>query len=175
MKWVIASDIHGNSEGCRKLMAAMEAEQADRLLLLGDLFSHGSDDADDEVAAMLNRIWEKILCVQGNCDIVKDQDRLEFSILQQTLLLEEDGLFLAATHGSEYNESWPPPFAEMDVLLQGHTHTPFCRRCRGFIAMNPGSVGRPRGGSAAGYMTYEKRNFCWKTLEGECFREYTWE
>ena len=38
---MIASDIHGSAWYCRKMMEALEKEQADRLILLGDLLYHG--------------------------------------------------------------------------------------------------------------------------------------
>jgi predicted phosphodiesterase len=41
MKWMIASDIHGSSYYCEKLLEAYHREQADRLLLLGDVLYHG--------------------------------------------------------------------------------------------------------------------------------------
>ena len=41
MKWMIASDIHGSAYYCEKLLAAYQREQANRLLLLGDLLYHG--------------------------------------------------------------------------------------------------------------------------------------
>ena len=41
MKYMIASDIHGSAWYCRKMMEALEKEQADRLILLGDLLYHG--------------------------------------------------------------------------------------------------------------------------------------
>ena len=37
MKLMIASDLHGSAHWCRRLLAAFDAEGADRLLLLGDL------------------------------------------------------------------------------------------------------------------------------------------
>ena len=37
MKYLIASDIHGSAYYCRKLLDAFERENADRLILLGDL------------------------------------------------------------------------------------------------------------------------------------------
>ncbi|MFR6588133.1 MAG: hypothetical protein ACLUSL_10375 [Ruminococcus sp.] len=40
MKWMIASDIHGSAYYCEKLLAAYQREQANRLLLLGDLLYH---------------------------------------------------------------------------------------------------------------------------------------
>ena len=39
MKWLIASDIHGSAQWCRRLLEAWDNEQADRLLLLGDVLS----------------------------------------------------------------------------------------------------------------------------------------
>ena len=41
MKLMIASDIHGSAYYCKQLLAALEQEQADRLLLLGDILYHG--------------------------------------------------------------------------------------------------------------------------------------
>ena len=52
MKWFIASDIHGSAYYCRKMLERYKAENADRMLLLGDILYHGcllytSDAADD--------------------------------------------------------------------------------------------------------------------------------
>ena len=41
MKLMIASDLHGSAFYCRQLLAAMECEQPDKLLLLGDILYHG--------------------------------------------------------------------------------------------------------------------------------------
>ena len=41
MKLLIASDIHGSSYYCRELLEAFRREQADRLLILGDILYHG--------------------------------------------------------------------------------------------------------------------------------------
>ena len=41
MKYMIASDIHGSALYCGKMLRAYEREQADRLLLLGDILYHG--------------------------------------------------------------------------------------------------------------------------------------
>lgn len=40
MKLMIASDIHGSAYYCREMLQAFDREQADRLLLLGDLLYH---------------------------------------------------------------------------------------------------------------------------------------
>ena len=60
MKLMIASDLHGSAFYCRQLLAAMECEQPDKLLLLGDILYHGPRNdlpegyAPKEVIAMLN-------------------------------------------------------------------------------------------------------------------------
>ena len=41
MKLMIASDIHGSAYYCEKMVEAYKREQADRLLLLGDILYHG--------------------------------------------------------------------------------------------------------------------------------------
>ena len=41
MKYVIASDLHGSALYTKKLLESVEREEADRLLLLGDLLYHG--------------------------------------------------------------------------------------------------------------------------------------
>jgi len=87
MKWMIASDIHGSAFYCEKMLKAFKREQADKLLLLGDILYHGPRNdlpegyAPKKVIEMLNNIKEKILCVRGNCDAEVDQMVLEFPIM----------------------------------------------------------------------------------------------
>ena len=86
MKYMIASDIHGSAYYCRKMMEALEKEQADRLILLGDLLYHGprndlpKEYAPKEVIQMLNKEKNRIYNVRGNCDAEEDQKVLEFTV-----------------------------------------------------------------------------------------------
>ena len=128
MKLLIASDIHGDIESARILVEAFEREGCDKMLLLGDILYHGPRNdlpgryAPKEVIALLNVYKEKILAVRGNCDTEVDQMVLEFPILADYALLALDGLSVYATHGHNYNTKTPPPMAEGDILLHGHTH-----------------------------------------------------
>ena len=87
MKLLIASDIHGSAYYCRELLEAYRKEEADKLILLGDILYHGprndlpEEYAPKEVIAMLNPLKQEILCVRGNCDTEVDQMVLEFPIL----------------------------------------------------------------------------------------------
>ncbi|MBR3933530.1 MAG: phosphodiesterase [Clostridia bacterium] len=168
MKLLIASDIHGSSDYCRQLMDAIKSENPAKVLLLGDLLYHGprnnlpSGYAPKEVAAMLNSIKSKLLCVRGNCDTEVDQMMLEFPVLSDSALLLCDGLTIYATHGHHDF----PALEQGNVVVSGHTHVPADFVKDGVRYLNPGSVSIPKEDSWHGYMVLEDGNFVWKNLKG---------
>lgn len=172
MKWMIASDIHGSAYYCRQLLTAYDREQADRLLLLGDILYHGPRNdlpreyAPKAVIEMLNAMQQDILCVRGNCDTEVDQMVLEFPILADYALLTVGERMIFATHGHLFHEEHLPPLHPGDILLHGHTHVPVCREHETYTYLNPGSVSIPKEDSWHGYMTLENDQFFWKNLEG---------
>lgn len=174
MKLLIASDIHGSAFYCRELLAAFEKEQADKLVLLGDVLYHGprndlpKEYAPKEVIAMLNPMKNKILCVRGNCDTEVDQMVLEFPILADYCILYVGDRMIYATHGHNFNMTSLPPLQVGDVLLHGHTHIPaWTEFGEGNLYLNPGSVSIPKEGSAHSYMILEDDTVTWKNLAGE--------
>ena len=179
MKLLIASDIHGAADRCRELLEAFDREQADRLVLLGDLLYHGprndlpEDYRPKDVIALLNARRDRILCVRGNCDTEVDQMVLEFPILADYALLEQEGVTALATHGHVYNSDHLPSLRPGEVLLQGHTHVPACDDFGSYRRFNPGSVGIPKEGSFRGYILWEGKRFSWKKLNGEIWQEYS--
>lgn len=178
MKLLIAGDIHGSAYFCRKLLEVYEREQADKLILLGDVLYHGPRNelpleyAPKEVIQMLNERKQEILCVRGNCDTEVDQMVLKFPILAEYGFLYEQGHMLFLTHGHVFNENNLPMLKKGDILLHGHTHVPVCREHEGIIFMNPGSVSIPKEGSAHSCIIYEDGRFLWKNLEGDSYLEY---
>lgn len=179
MKLLIASDIHGSAYYCKKLIEAYEHENADKLLLLGDILYHGPrNDLPREyepkaVIAMLNAMKDKILCVRGNCDTEVDQMVLEFPCMADYAVFSLDGQTVYATHGHVYNEAKLPPITEGDILLYGHTHIPKCEKHDKFIYMNPGSVSIPKDNSYNGYIIYEDKIFLWKDFDGNIKNQFT--
>lgn len=175
MKWMIASDIHGSAACCEKLLAAFGREQADRLLLLGDLLYHGPRNdlpqgyAPKEVIAQLSGVKDKVFCVRGNCEAEVDQMVLPFPVLADYCLLEQKGRVIFATHGHHYNLENPPLLQPGDVLLHGHTHIPAKDNSLGFWYLNPGSVSIPKENSPHSYMTLEGGQFLWKDLDGAVY------
>ena len=179
MKWLIASDIHGSAQWCRRLLEAWDNEQADRLLLLGDVLYHGPRNdlpdqyAPKEVIAMLNARRERILCVRGNCEAEVDQMVLDFPVLADYAVLWEGSRLIYCTHGHVYNTGKLPPLQEGDVLLHGHTHIPAWEDHGAYRYLNPGSVAIPKEGSWHGYMTLENGRFLWKDFDGAIHHELT--
>ena len=177
MKWMIASDLHGSAQCCRRLLEALQREGADRLILLGDLLYHGPrNDFPEEydtraVTALLNSVKHRLLCVRGNCDSEVDQMVLEFPMLAEYAFLSVDGRSIFATHGHNYGPDNPPPLREGDFLLCGHTHLPVCRNCGGYAYLNPGSLSLPKNGTPHSYMTLENGVFTWHDLfTGDVFQ-----
>ncbi|MBR3780472.1 MAG: phosphodiesterase [Clostridia bacterium] len=178
MKFLIASDIHGSEFYCKKLLEAYKKEEADRLLLLGDILYHGPRNdlpegyAPKSVIALLNEIKNEILCVRGNCDTEVDQMVLDFPILGEYAVIPVGNRLLYATHGHNFNEGHLPPLMNGDILLHGHTHVPKCIEHENYIYMNPGSVSIPKENSHHGYMTLCDGKFLWKDFDGNIIMEY---
>ena len=172
MKWMIASDIHGSAYYCRKLLEAYEKEEAERLLLLGDILYHGPRNdlpegyAPKEVIELLNARKNDIYCVRGNCDTEVDQMVLDFPILSDSCMLFLGGHVLVATHGHVWNPENLPPLCPGDILLNGHTHVPAFERTGEVLYANPGSVSLPKNGSWRGYLLAGERSLAWKELGG---------
>ena len=43
MKWFIASDLHGSEFYTKQMITAFERENADKILILGDILYHGPE------------------------------------------------------------------------------------------------------------------------------------
>ncbi|MCI1933698.1 MAG: phosphodiesterase [Atopobiaceae bacterium] len=167
MKLLIASDIHGAARWCKQLMTAIDHEQPDRILLLGDLLYHGprnnvpDDYAPKEVISMLNGVAERIIAVRGNCEAEVDQMVLGFpcmadytvifdatdTVPARELFCTHGHIFGAGMHNSVNNLPALPP---KSALVYGHTHIKVNEQSQqypGLWLFNPGSVGIPKDGS----------------------------
>ena len=177
MKYLFASDIHGSAYYCRKLLDAFREEQAERLVLLGDLLYHGPRNdlpreyAPKEVIALLNEHKNKIYAVRGNCEAEVDQMVLEFPVMADYCILSVVGRTFYATHGHIYNQDNLPPLREGDILIHGHTHVLKAQQMDGYILLNPGSVSIPKEGNPATYAVLENSIFTIKDFDGNTVRE----
>ncbi len=174
MKILICSDIHGDLDSIEKVLLAADKENAERIVILGDLLYHGPRNdlptayAPKKVIELLNQNKNRIFAVRGNCDTEVDQMVLEFPILADYAFMEIDGLSVFMTHGHHHNTKTPPPLKKGDILLHGHTHILACEEFGdGNIYLNPGSAAIPKGGNPKTYMIYEDRAFAVKSFSGE--------
>lgn len=170
MRIFIASDIHGSEYYCRLMCEKYRSENADRLLLLGDLLYHGPRNDlprgynPKGVVSLLNTLKDEIICVRGNCDAEVDQMLLDFPIMAEYALIFDGEHTVFATHGHKFNPQNPPPLKSGDILLNGHTHIPADELIGKIRYVNPGSVSIPKNGSANSYMIYENGSFTLKKL-----------
>ena len=154
---MIASDIHGSAWYCRKMMEALEKEQADRLILLGDLLYHGprndlpKEYAPKEVIRMLNKEKNRIYNVRGNCDAEVDQMVLPFNILEERKIVEVDGRRILLHHGHHETDT-----STVSVVMSGHTHVPVLEEKDGVLYLNPGSTTIPKNGSRPSYAVWDE-------------------
>lgn len=176
MKFMIASDIHGSAYYCKKMLDAFEREEAERLILLGDILYHGprndlpKEYAPKKVIEMLNGIKDRVLCVRGNCDTEVDQMVLEFPILADYSILPMEEKLIYMTHGHTFHMQSLLPLQPGDILLHGHTHVPAWKQFGDEnLYLNPGSVSIPKEDSPHGYMVIEGNQFVWKNLDGEIY------
>lgn len=179
MKWLIASDLHGDADGARALIEAFGREGASRMILLGDILNHGPRNGlprsydPVSVASQLNALKSRIVSVRGNCDSEVDQMILEFPILSEYALIPIGDRTVFASHGHIWNTDHAPSLRRGDVLLCGHTHI-HCLETfgEGNFYLNPGAVTFPKNGSPGSYMILEDGVFRWKTIEGEEYMHF---
>lgn len=181
MKLVVASDIHGSALYCRKFLDCYKKENADKLILLGDILYHGprndlpEEYAPKKVIEMLNDIKDEILCVRGNCDTEVDQMVLKFPILADYAFLYWRDKMVFVTHGHNFNLKNLPMLKKGDILLHGHTHIPACEKTDLCTYINPGSVSIPKENSAHSYIVITDNEIIFKDLDGNAYKKVSYD
>ena len=164
MKLMFASDIHGSAYYCRKMLEAYQAEEADRLIFLGDILYHGPrNDLPKEYAPKE--------VVRGNCEAEVDQMVLDFPVMADYALILYGERNLYATHGHIYNENNLPPLKNGDILIHGHTHVLKAEKREDYTLLNPGSVSIPKEGNPPSYAILEDGLFTIKGFDGTIIKE----
>lgn len=182
MKLLIASDIHGSALFCRQLLDRVEAENPDKLLLLGDLLYHGPRNdlpqgyRPKDVITMLSGLKDRILAVRGNCEAEVDQMVLSFPCMSDfSQLIDESGRTLFLTHGHVFGAGMhnsvdrAPSLPAGSALVYGHTHIKVNQESEahpGLWLFNPGSVSIPKDGTHS-YGIYQDGAFSHVVLDEE--------
>ena len=174
MRYLVVSDIHGSSYYANKINEIYKAENADKIILLGDLYYHGPRNSltkeynPMEVAKVLNNLKDKILCVRGNCDAEVDEMISEFKF-EDNIKLNINGKQFFFTHGQYYNMDNIPK--DIDVLVYGHFHTGFIKEKDNVICVNSGSISLPKNNTEHSYLIIDNNKIVLKDVEGNIIEE----
>jgi putative phosphoesterase len=138
LKILVTSDSHGF---LLPLMCAIEAEQPDMLIFLGD----GVRDLR-QVRRTCRRL--RIEHVRGNCDGWNEGEE------ERLLQLEGHSVLLLHGHTRGVKQDLEPLYVlakkrKAEWALYGHTHIPAYIEKDGIALLNPGSIGRREGASYA--------------------------
>ena len=135
MRIGVFSDSHGDISNARRFY--------DRLAPLDCLFHLGDYAADGEKLAKLFDC--PVYAVRGNCDFRSDEP-MERQV-------DLGGKRFLLLHGHQYYSLsallYRGEEVHADMVLYGHTHVPDLSADGPRLLLNPGSLARPRGGSAA--------------------------
>lgn len=181
MKLFFISDIHGSVYYLNKALERFEKEQADYLVILGDLLYHGARNPlpkeyePKKVIELLNSLSDRIISVRGNCDSEVDQMVLDFPIMADYSTIFYEGKRLFLTHGHIYNEGNMPKLKDGDVFIHGHTHIPKAEKLDNIFFINPGSITLPKENNPHTYGILEGDVFTIKELDGSVFKEISIE
>ena len=171
MKFLIASDIHGSAFYTQKILDIAKQENADKIVLLGDIFNHGprnplpTEYAPLKVADLLNGVKDDLIVVEGNCDSQVDTMISQFDFIKDVVLVSGDKTVLC-THGHVYNKDQKPK-TKFDAVIYGHFHTGFIEEIDGTVFVNAGSVSLPKNSTPSSYVVLEDGKITLKTIDGE--------
>lgn len=168
MKILVISDIHGSKYYAQKIKEIFFKENADKIILLGDLYYHGprnplTKEYDPKaVCEILNSLSQNILCVRGNCDAEVDEMISNFKF-NDYINLDLNGKKFFFTHGHKYNMDNIP--SEVDVLVYGHFHTGFIKEKDGVLCINAGSITLPKNETKNSYLIINDDEIILKDVE----------
>lgn len=142
MRIGVISDVHGDVFKLEKVIEAMG--HVDCIINLGD---YGYDVSKYEEKLQLD---VEMIKIKGNCDY-------EFNYPSEEILCFED-IKIFITHGHNYNVKasdsrifYRGKELKVDAVLFGHTHIPHNKCYENLLIFNPGSIGKPKGGSDPSY------------------------
>lgn len=172
MKLFFISDLHGSYFYLEKAIDAFIKENADYIILVGDILNHGPRNPipdgynPPKCAKLLNSYSEKIISVRGNCDSEVDQMLLEFPILSDYSIILYNNKRLFVSHGHIYNPENLPKLSKGDVFIFGHVHLPIAEYNGNVFVLNPGSITFPKESNPNSYGILKDGIFKIKDLDG---------
>lgn len=177
MKQFFISDIHGSLSSLNKALDCFEREQADQIIILGDVLYHGPRNPlpeeynPAEVAKVLNRYKDKIIAVRGNCDSEVDQMLIEYPMMETYCMVQLADRKIFLTHGHVFNLDNLPSLNPGDIFAFGHIHVPVAEKLGTHYLLNPGSIALPKEGNPSSYGIFDGAKLQVKTFDGVLLKE----
>ncbi len=174
MKVVFCSDIHGSYYYGKCAIEAFKREQADKLVILGDLYYHGPRNPlpkeynPMELSELINSNADSITLIKGNCDSEVDQMITNIPF-QDELLMDINGYKVMCQHGQRYNIDNIP--SGCDVLIYGHFHCGMIEEKDGVVVANTGSTSLPKNGTAHSYIVIDNDIMTLKDLNSTVIKQ----
>jgi len=141
-KLIVTADIHGSYNSWLTMENLLKPD--DKIAIAGDLFDtkygnyNSPDFQPDAIRESLNRFKHQFHYVYGNCDTPSFfpgfDPTAKFNAFNKQIFLH---------HGHR-------PYRhckDIDIIIQGHTHSCYLERENRQIFMNPGSITYPRNGT----------------------------
>lgn len=155
MRYLIASDIHGDLEAATFIVNEFKNGNYDKLVLLGDILYHGPRNdlpktyAPKQVIALLNPLAKQIIAIKGNCEAYVDQMVLQFKILEDQFIdFPKQTYYLCHGHKLKFTSS---DLALPAVIIYGHYHIPSIKVIDDKTYVNVGSIALPKENSPKTY------------------------
>lgn len=140
MKFIVASDIHGDLSAVKLIVSKFIKYQCDKIILLGDYFGYSEDD--ESIESIFELYKNDLVLLRGNCDYLFDDN------LKDYFVSKIGNRIYCFSHGNRIDE-YIDMFKEINNIyfVFGHTHKNSIQN--NFI--NLGSISQPRGYSKASY------------------------
>ena len=176
MKYLLLSDIHGSLPRLNQVLRFYKKEHYDMLCIQGDILNYGPRNGVPEgldaqgIVKALNEMADDIVAVRGNCDSEVDQMLLDFPMMQDFLLIVDEGKRLLLTHGHIYNANHLPK-GHFDAFFYGHTHLCSLSAEHDMAVCNTGSITFPKENRPATLAIYDSGVIQLLTLDGEVLKK----
>lgn len=101
MRFAVISDVHGNAEKAKKLVAVLGKRDFDALLIAGDITHFKGRESAEKILDVLEELGRPMLAIMGNCDGKDVLDLLEErGISVHDKRVELDGVGIVGFGGS---------------------------------------------------------------------------
>lgn len=175
MKVLIISDIHGSLYYAKMIPKLLNNENANKIILLGDLYYHGPRNPLSkeynpmEVSKILNDLKEKLEVIKGNCDAEVDEMISNFDF-KEHIVHKIGNKKIYFTHGHKNNID-KLPNEDFDIMIYGHFHTGYIKEKEGKIFANPGSISLPKNNTKHSYIVLDENTMILKDIDGVILEE----